>query len=193
MQLSGLPPQALGRVHHIVDKTARTAHVQVQVRPRAGQQGRQVEPVAGCAIVEVEPDPSRHARIADTFDKGGAPRRAGAIVHLEVGVDVRQPLGHAQDRRNADAAGEQQRAFGGNQCEVILRRADPQHGAFADLVLDRHRPAARPGVAQHRDQVAVRLGGRVAQRVLADQAWADLHIQMGARAKRRQRPLVRAD
>ena len=51
--------------------------------------------------------------------------RARAVVHLEVGAGDGQPLGHAENRRDTDAAGQQQavRRFV-RERKVVLRRAD---------------------------------------------------------------------
>jgi len=46
-------------------------------------------------------------------------------MHLEFPSDVVEPLGHAEDGRDADAAGEQKRSLGGvREGKVILGLAD---------------------------------------------------------------------
>jgi len=77
-------------------------------------------------------------------------------VHLEFGTGHRQPLGHAQDGRNPDAAGQQQAAAGiVRQREVILRCADGQRIALLDQGMHRLGTSARSRVPEHPDQVAV--------------------------------------
>jgi len=117
----------------------------------------------------VHPDVLGEARLPDAIDERRAILRTRAVVHLEIGLALRETLGHAQDRRDADTAGKQQRALGVDERKVVARRADRDHLTFGEFVMQRDRAASGRGVAQHADLVAVRLGGVVAQRILADE------------------------
>ena len=165
-------------------------------RPACGDASSAARSMASApaAVVEVEMHLLGEGRGRDAVAKGRALARARAVVHLEVRAGHGQPLGHAQDRRDADAAGQQQVALRlVGQREVVLRRADLQHVAFAHQFVHRQRAAARGRVAQHADQVAVRLGRVVAQRVLARQAVRQVHVDVRAGRERRQRRAVHAD
>ena len=111
---------------------------------------------------------ARERRRANALEERRALLGARAIVQLEVGADVGEPLGHAENRGDADAAGDQQRALGAvGELEMVSRLADLEHVAFLHLVVHRRGAAARIRDAQHADQVAMRLARIVAQRILA--------------------------
>src|SRR5690606_34276116 len=97
-----------------------------------------------------------------------------------------QHLGHAQQRGDADAAGEQQvvRRIA-RQREQVARRPDAQPVALAQRV--RGAGAAARILGQQDAELVPRLPGRVAQRVLAHQAFAQVHVHVRARLERRQR------
>ena len=85
-------------------------------------------------------------------------------MHLEIPSDVVEPLGHAEDGRDADAAGEQKRSLGGvREGKVILGLADLEDIAFLDVVVHCIRAATRVGHAQHADEIAMRFARIVAQ------------------------------
>ena len=110
---------------------------------------------------------------------------------LDLGL-IGQALRHAQQRRDADAAGEQQAALRMLQRKVVAWRADVQQIAFVDRVVHAHGAAARGGVAQHGDAVAVAFSGVVAQRVLARDTRGQQNVHVRARRERRQCPAVGA-
>ena len=99
--------------------------------------------------------------------------RPGAIVHFEVLANDGEPLGHAQDRRYADAPGQQQvatRVMG--ERKVVLREADLQQLTLKDLLV--HRPGAASGlwIAQHGDHITVAIRRVIAQGVgTREPAW----------------------
>jgi hypothetical protein len=57
-------------------------------------------------------------------------------VQLESRAVAGQSLGHAQDGRDADAAGQQQAAPRGHQGEAVARRADADQLAFGQVVVN---------------------------------------------------------
>jgi hypothetical protein len=79
-------------------------------------------------------------------------------VHLESRAVAGQSLGHAQDGRDADAAGQQQAAPRRHQREAVARRADADQLALGPFVVHGNGAATRLRVAQHADLVAVGFG-----------------------------------
>jgi hypothetical protein len=78
-------------------------------------------------------------------------------MHLELPSDVVEPLGHAEDGRDADAAGEQKRSLGSvREGKVILGLADLEDIALLDVVVHCIRAATRVGGTQHADEIAMR-------------------------------------
>jgi hypothetical protein len=88
-------------------------------------------------------------------------------VHLESRAVAGQALGHAQDGRDADAAGQQQAALRGHQREAVARRADADQLALGPFVVHGNGAATRLRVAQHADLVAVGFGDVPPQRSLS--------------------------
>jgi hypothetical protein len=89
-------------------KPWRAADVDMFTGPRRTEQRAQVQLLRGVAVVEVELHRRTERAAGDAVVEGRPPARTGAVVHLEGRPGARQPLGHAQDRRDADAAGQQQ-------------------------------------------------------------------------------------
>ena len=100
---------------------------------------------------------------------------------------ARQLLRHAEDGRDADAAGKQQRMLGTRgEREVVARRADREHVAFAHGVQQPGRAAARLGIAQHADAVTPRLRWQFAQRILAHRPVGHVHVDVRTCIERRE-------
>src|SRR5450830_619172 len=126
VQLRCRPTTLLGRLHDMVDETARTTDVEMRMRIRRSKQLRQVQLLRVVATVKVVADAIGKSRSSDTLAKGRALRAACAIVHGKLDATGRKLFGHTQQGRHSDAAGQQQRAFGGRERKVIFRRTDVQ-------------------------------------------------------------------
>lgn len=133
----------------------------------------------------------RETRFGQPLAKRGALRVAGAVVQLERAALLAQLLGHGHERRDADAAREQDGLRGAIvEWEMILRRTDFKDRAGFERV-HRDGAAARSRVAQYADAVGARFGGAVAKRVLAHES-IDVDVDMGARLERWERRAVGA-
>ncbi|MNP10746.1 hypothetical protein D3C76_1029060 [compost metagenome] len=100
----------------------------------------------------------------ETLDKSRPITGASRVMQFEIGTAVGQLLGHAEDRRDADATGKQQAASGfADQREKVARLADVQPVAAVDLLMHAPRATARGGVLEHADQVAMALLRVIAQ------------------------------
>lgn len=107
-------------------------------------------------------------------------------MHFELRAQYGEALGHAQDRRHADAAREQQApARAMRQREVVLRGADRQHVPRLHALVHRLRAAARIRVLEDCDHVAVALRRIVAERVLAGDAFTELDVDVRSGGERR--------
>src|SRR5437588_4427527 len=114
-----------GGCDHDVHEALGSAHVQVRVALRILEQPRNVKALLRCAVIEMEPHTLRERRSLDPLEKCSTLRGAGAVMHLELPSDVVEPLGHAEDGRDTDAAGEQKRSLGSlREGKVILGLAD---------------------------------------------------------------------
>ncbi|MOA27826.1 hypothetical protein D3C78_1487260 [compost metagenome] len=126
----------------MLHEAARAAHVQVNIVLRIGQDLAGIQCCLGLFIEMQEQAVGKRGR-ADALHKRCALAGASAVMQLEVRADPRQALGHAQDRRNADAAGKQQAAPGTVcQREQVARLADAQLGTTVDLFV--HAARATP-------------------------------------------------
>ena len=95
---------------------------------------------------------------AQALDEGHAAERPAAVVKLERTSFLSELLGHAQDRRDADSAGEQDRPGGAAvEREVVARNGDFEFVTLPHLVHEDRRSAARLRLAQNADAVARRL------------------------------------
>ncbi|MNF86692.1 hypothetical protein D3C84_691380 [compost metagenome] len=85
-------------------------------------------------------------------------------MQLEIGTAVGQLLGHAENRSDAYAAGEQQAAPSlTHQREEVTRFTDEQPIATVDLLMHALRTTARGSVLEHTDQIAMALLRVIAQ------------------------------
>jgi hypothetical protein len=113
--------------------------------------------------------------------------RSPGVVQLERATLLRELLSHAQDRRDPDAARQQDRPFGVLvQREVVARNADVQFVSDLDAIHERGRAAARLRFPQDADAVAGRLARKVVQGILANQPARQMDIDMRAGVERRQ-------
>jgi len=89
---------------------------------------------------------------------------ARAVVHLKGLAGNREPLCHAQDRCDPNAASEQHAGFClVREREMILGRADREHVPLIHLLVHGLRASARRGVLQHAYPIQAALKGRVAK------------------------------
>src|SRR3990167_4792680 len=183
----------LGRAQHMLHKAARPADIQVCVGGGISQQGGGIQALGGGTVIEMQLHPLGEGRGLQALDEGRALAGTGAVVQLEIGAEPVQTFGHAQDRGDADAAGEQQAASGILvQRKQVARFADQQLLTHLRLLVQGVGATAGGGVLEHADQVTPVFPGRIAQRILADQAAGQVHVDMGAGLERRQRRAVDA-
>ena len=115
------------------------------------------------------------------FQKGRVCPRAAGVVELPRAAELREPLHHAPDRRDADAAGEQDDVGGVLlQREVVARRADLERLADPQLVVDVARAAAARRIALDADRVGRGIALGIDERILPDDAVREMHVDMGA-------------
>src|SRR3546814_6615703 len=82
-------------------------------------------------------------------------------------IDLRQSFGHCEDRRDAYAAGEQDAsARVARKREQVSRLAAGEGVALLYSIMHESRPTTGVWIAEYRDEIAVRLTGHVAQRLL---------------------------
>src|SRR3546814_10258577 len=82
-------------------------------------------------------------------------------------IDLRQSFGHCEDRRDAYAAGEQDAsARVARKREHVARLADGEGVALLYSIMHESRHTTGVWIAEYRDEIAVRLTGHVAQRIL---------------------------
>ena len=138
------------------------------------------------AIVEVQVHVAGEGGAQDFFAKRHAGLRAGTVVqHEGLRADC-QRLRHAQQRRNADATGQQQAGpRHGAEREVIPWRADGQHVTDLHILVHGTRAPAARSLLQHGDAVSMCLARIIAQRVLAGEPMRQLDVNVRACRKRR--------
>ena len=126
------------------------------------------------------------------IDESGFRCRLAAIMQMIIGLHFAQAIAHRQQRRDADAARDQQMLF---RCrfdrEIVLRASDLEHVADLDVVVHVDRAALAARFAQDRGNVAAALGRIVRQRIGVVQAVRQFEHQMRARFPTRQRVIVR--
>jgi hypothetical protein len=106
------------------------------------------------ALVEVQAQVRRQRGIAQRLGEGQVFLAAREHAQRERGAARGQRLRHRQQRRHADAAGQQQvvRGFVA-QRKGVARRADRQQVALAHALVHRGRAAAARVLALHADHV----------------------------------------
>ncbi len=176
-----------GHVAHRLQHRPRPAAIDVQ---RAGslEERPQVERARGIAAVVVDRHVTGERRCGKLVAKRRFLRRARQVMQLEPApVAQRQVPHHRHDRRDADAAGDEQeflRLLG--QLEIVVRRGARQHCAFAAGIDEAGRAAAARRLALDGDHVAMAFAAIVRQRILAQQPVRRLHGDVRARRERRQ-------
>ena len=125
-------------------------------------------------------EPAARERL-ERLEKGRVGARAAGVVQLPWLVERREPLHHAPDRRDPDAAGKQDDVLGVLlQREIVARRADLERLADAQLVMDVARAAAARRIALDADRVGGGVALRIDERILPDDAVGQMHVDMGA-------------
>ncbi len=132
---------------------------------------------------------SRNASSASVPGERGVCRVARAIVEVEArAAGGREVPHHRHDRRDADAAGDEQEAPGARmQREFVARRGHRQARARREPVDHAARAAAAGVVALHGNLVPIRFAGIIGERVAAHHAGWGPHGEMCAGREWRQR------
>ncbi len=158
---------------------------------RSSAQRRRCRDVQHAArILVVEMKLARGHRLQRLQESHVAARAAG-IVELEGAAAFGEPLHHAPDRGNTNAAGEQDAVLGIlRQREIVARPSDLERLADAHVVVHAARAAAACRVALDRDGVGRRRWLGLDQRVLPDQPVRQMQVEMRAGLVGRQRLAV---
>ena len=99
------------------------------------------------SLLVVEMQMHRRERF-ERSEEGHVGARAAGIDEPPLAAELLEPLHHAPDRRDADAAGDQHRFLGRlMETEIVARRADLERLADAQLVMDVARAAAARRIA----------------------------------------------
>ena len=152
----------------------------MRVRRRLGDGAGKVEKCAVRLVVEMQVNASGAERL-QRREKSHVGARPARIVKLPRATLRGQLLAHAPDRRDADAAGKQHDVLGIlDQREIVARRADLERVPDAQIVENVARAAAAGGIELDRDDVTIRIGQRIKQRELPDQAVGQMNVDMGA-------------
>jgi hypothetical protein len=102
-------------------------------------------------------------------------------MQLEVNARLVKLMGHGFERRDADAAGNEDVAFAvGRELEIVPGDANLDEVRDVERFVQTPRAAAAGFILQHRDDIVVALGGRIAQRILTHQAPVEIHVDMAA-------------
>ena len=108
-----------------------------------GQYRGGIELLGGVPVVVVEDHTVGETGLPDLTGECSATDGTSAIVHLEIGVCLRELLRHAQDRRHPDTAAQQHSTAGsGRKRKMVPWRADVDQIALLDLVMQGNRSAA---------------------------------------------------
>ena len=162
----------------------------MRILRRLGDDRRHVEELARGLVVEME---LRRSHRFERLQKGHVGARTAGVIERPGAAEPFQPLHHAPDRRDADAAGEQHDVLGAlHQREIVARRADLERLADAQLVVHVTRAAAAGRIALDADGVGCGIGLGVDQRILPDQPVRQMQVDMRARLIGRQRLPVRS-
>src|SRR5262249_26986959 len=115
------------------------AAVEVGVLGRRTDDAGNIEHAARVLIVEMK---AHLAHALELVQEGHVAARAATIVERKGSLERREPLHHAPDRRDADAAGQQNRVRGVlPKREVVARRAGLERPAKPQLGMDVTRAA----------------------------------------------------
>ena len=118
-------------------------------------------------------------------EKSGHLGRARQVIKFESRRARRaHPFDHRQDRRDANATGDEDILRRRHQFEIITRRRD--HDLVTDFrVFNQADRTTAPALfALHRDAIAIALLGIIAERIFADLAVRHAQRNMGARHER---------
>ena len=167
----------------------RAAGIDLRARLGPGQQGRQVVAPPFIAGMHVQ---ALAMQLRQLGQQGHAVAAAAAVMQLVIHAERPRPARHCADRRDADAAGDEDRP----RCrfvhpEVIARAADIDRVAWAQMGVDPGRAAAPLRLAQYRDLEGRGIGRVATQGILACQSRrAALDIDMRTRRPARQRRAI---
>ena len=124
----------------------------------------------------------------ERLQEGHVGARPRGIIKRPGAAELFQPLHHAPDRRDADAAGEQHDVLGAlHQGEIVARRADLERLADPQVVVHVARAAAAGRIALDADGVGCGVGLGVDQGILPDQPVRQMQVDMSAGLIGRQR------
>jgi hypothetical protein len=138
-------------------------------------------------ISKVELHGIREARFDDARMECGALLAPSAIMHFERRPTVSQLLGHAEDRRHSNPAGQQDHPLSGLlQRKIVTRLANLDHISDRNALDQSNTASPRFSLAQNANQVAGSFLWVIAQRVLSNESWLYLDIDMGSGTERQQ-------
>ena len=110
-----------GSRHH----AGRPAVIEMRAGTGSRSSASDVEPLRRVAAVVMEHDLAHRREQVELVAKRGALGRAGAVIQAEIGAATLQLGDHRHDRRDADAAGQQQVALGiRREREMVARQRD---------------------------------------------------------------------
>ncbi len=157
-------------------------------RQRGGDGGDVEHAGAGLAVeAELERGPGIVPQCLQGLDEGGILACACRVEELPRPAQRLQAADHAEDRRDADAAGNEDARRGRFlEREVIARRTDGQGVARAQHFVQIARAAATLRVLVDADQVAMPFLRRVEQGIVADQAVGQMHVDVRPGFERRE-------
>ena len=125
---------------------------------------------------------ARPANVSEFGEQRRLGRRPRAIVQGKILVPALQRSGHRQQRRDADAAGDQNVALTfGAQRKIVPRRRDMHLTAFTQVLVDPDRPSTARRLALDGNLVSGAVVRIAAQRVLPHAAirHAQIHMRAG--------------
>ena len=153
----------------------------------------EIERIFNVALVVMDRDHAAKFRLLQLVEKGCRLGRARQIDQLELALPRRAEVAdHRQDRRDADAARDEQILRRRNQFEIVARLGHGDVVALARRIDEIHRAAAAERIALDGNAIAVPLVRVVAQGIFAQVAVGNAQGNMSARAKGRQVAAVRA-
>src|SRR5262245_1823401 len=177
-----------GRLERIEHRGGAAA-VEVRLLWRSSHDAGDIEHAARVLVVEME---ARTGEVLQLVQERHVGARATAVVQRKGTLTFQEPLHHAADRRDPDAARQQDRVAGILlERKVVARRADLDGPADTQLVVHEAGATAARRVALDRESVSVRLRPGHDQRIAAHMAARQMHVHMGAGLIGRERLAVR--
>ncbi len=183
-----------GRGSHCRHQAGRTATIDPAILRHVAQQGFDIETLFGIAAIMHEGYLAGEVGARQQFAIGGGFRRPRAVEQPIMAAEAVQLAPHGQQRRDADAASDQDVGLGIRlQVEIVAGRIDIQQIPGLDHVMHEGRATAPVIGFQDAQLVAMGFAGVIAHRILPREAIGQMDHQMGAGGKSRQGAATRAD